>query len=160
MKRLTAILCLSALLLSLVGCSSFGSGSKDTVVFYYPRKQFRYGSEDGVIAAETRDLSNHADDLTFLLKMYLLGPLDDALDTPFPKNTVLLSREEEEGVLVITLSDTGTQMEPVRYTLACACLAKTCSEKTGIHQITVIRGSQSLTIDDANLLLLDDSSAP
>ena len=60
------------LCLFLPGCS--GELMKNPVTFYYPRREYQYGAEDGVISSEQREASGHADDLHYLLSLYLIGP--------------------------------------------------------------------------------------
>ncbi len=55
---------------------------KNPVTFYYPRREYQYGAEDGVISSEQREASGHADDLHYLLSLYLIGPSSDELVSP------------------------------------------------------------------------------
>ena len=59
MKRFFCLLL--CLCLFLPGCS--GELMKNPVTFYYPRREYQYGAEDGVISSEQREASGHADDL-------------------------------------------------------------------------------------------------
>lgn len=158
-KRLFSLLLLFCMTAGLLGCSLLRTAQEDKVTFYYARREYRFGAPDGVTASELRDLSGHTEDLTFLLKVYLLGPQDNSLSAPFPQNTRLLSAEETEGSAVITLSDTGTPMTEMEFTIGCACLAQTYMEWSGAEQITVNHGSKSITLNRSGLLFFDRSSS-
>ena len=86
MKRFFCLLL--CLCLFLPGCS--GELMKNPVTFYYPRREYRYGAEDGVISSEQREASGHANDLRYLLSLYLIGPSSDELVSPLPWGTRLL----------------------------------------------------------------------
>lgn len=154
MKNRLLVLLLLALFLT--GCTVSAPGSKDSVAFYFPRNDFHTGAEDALVSSELRDLAGHTDDLTYCLKMYLVGPTDDRLEASFPKNTRLLSIEQQEETLIVILSDGGQPMQEIRFTVAAACLAKTFLPRVDASQLTVIRGSQSITLDETNVLFLDE----
>lgn len=154
MKKTMCVLLLLGTILFLSACEF---AQKDSVAFYYPRAAFHYGTGDTVMAAETRDLSDHADDFVYMVRIYLMGPTNDETENFFPKSTRLLSCEVADGAALIALSDSGTAMSDIRFTLACACLARTCIENSTVSQITIVRGSQSLTLNQQSLLLSDDS---
>ena len=159
MKRILSGMLAVFLLLLLWGCEGLHPGAKNEVTFYYPRTEFQFGTAEGVISPEPRDMSGHLDDLDYLLRMYLLGPLDKALEPVFPKGTRLMSWEETPEAIRLVLSEAGGEMPEIQFTLACACISKTFMELRGIGQVTVERGSQSITIEQSELLLLDTNNA-
>ena len=148
MKRfLCFLLCLC---LFLPGCS--GELMKNPVTFYYPRREYQYGAEDGVISSEQREASGHADDLHYLLSLYLIGPSSDELVSPLPWGTRLLGVSQENGTVTLELTDT-------EFTLACACLTMTTLSITGGDEVTITSGSRSVTMSRDSLTLIDDSTA-
>ena len=106
MKRfLCLLLCLC---LFLPGCS--GELMKNPVTFYYPRREYRYGAEDGVISSEQREASGHTNDLRYLLSLYLIGPSSDELVSPLPWGTRLLGVSRENGTVTLELTPKEVEM--------------------------------------------------
>lgn len=152
MKRIISLTLL--LLLLLTGCSS---GENGGISFYYCRdpEQYQYFSQDGVIRAESRDLMAHRHDLQYMIGLYLAGPMEEGLVSPFTRSTRLLSAKKDGGTILIELSDHSSTMSDSEFTLACACLTLTCMEFTPCEEVTVVSGSRSITMDADNLLLYD-----
>ncbi|MFR2867944.1 MAG: hypothetical protein ACLTCK_08360, partial [Oscillospiraceae bacterium] len=114
MKRFFCLfLCLC---LFLPGCS--GELMKNPVTFYYPRREYQYGAEDGVISSEQREASGHADDLHYLLSLYLIGPSSDELVSPLPWGTRLLGVNRQDGTITRELTDASFTMPDPEVTLA------------------------------------------
>ena len=156
MRRTLCILLCFLLLLTAAGCRNSSTG---TLSFYYCRNDFTYGSESGVIAAEKRDASGHENELSYLLSLYLVGPLDEALYSPFPSQTRLISAEVIDKTAVITLSELPESMTEPEITLAFGCLTLTCQDITGAEQVTITSGGRTVTMDRDSLLLYDDVTA-
>ena len=78
MKRVIAI---ALALLLLTGCTPSPAG-ENTVTFYYPRKNLVYSFSDLPIGAEARDCADEA--LEYVLRLYLLGPTDENLESLYP----------------------------------------------------------------------------
>ena len=155
MKRfLCFLLCLC---LFLPGCS--GELMKNPVTFYYPRREYQYGAEDGVISGEQREASGHADDLHYLLSLYLIGPSSDELVSPLPWGTRLLGVNRQDGTITLELTDTSFTMTDTEFTLACACLTMTTLSIIGGDEVTITSGSRSVTMSRDSLTLIDDSTA-
>ena len=152
MKQLICItLCI---LLLMTGCAP-----KDTINFYYLRDSFQYGTEDGVIVAENRDITGHKEHLAFLLSLYLMGPQKEGNVTPFSVSTKLLSVETEADGLIITLTDTQDTLTDAEFILACACMTMTCLEILPTQTITINSGERSQTLS-REMLTLYDSETP
>lgn len=165
MKRMLCLTLALLMLAGLYGCHYSDSGDLlEPVEFFYPRKteRFVYGSSDGVIASEIREASGHMNDLHYLLSMYLRGPQDSGLRSPFPDGCKLEEVRSEDDTLYIRLSEVFSTLEHTELTLACAALAKTClslSDQTYIH-ISSLSDEKNINIRlDAEMLLLADYSA-
>ena len=155
MKRfLCLFLCLC---LFLPGCSN--ELMKDPVTFYYPRREYQYGAEDGVISGEQREASGHADDLQYLLSLYLIGPSSEDLVSPLPWGTRLLQATRRDTVITLELTGTTQSMTDAEFTLACACLTMTALSITGGNEAIITSGSRSVTMSRDSLTLIDDSTA-
>lgn len=155
MKRFFCLfLCLC---LVLPGCSS--ELMKDPVTFYYPRREYQYGAEDGVISSEQREASGHADDLRYLLSLYLIGPSSEELVSPLPRGTRLLGVSREDGTITLELTDTSLTATDTEFTLACACLTMTTLSIVSGDEVTITSGARSVTMSRGSLTLIDDSTA-
>jgi len=162
MKKILALMLAALLALSLWGCNS-PEQQDDSVSFYYQRAggEYLYGQEDGVIAAEPRDISGNRDNLNYLLTLYFHGPLDPALIAPFPADTTLVELVNEGSILKITLSNTFAQLENMELTIACTGLAKTCFDLCDAETVLIEteNGSISIMITRDNYLLIDSIPA-
>ncbi len=152
MKRVIAI---ALALLLLTGCSPTPTG-ENTVTFYYPRKNLVYSFSDLPIGAEARDCADEA--LEYVLRLYLLGPTDENLESLYPSSIRLLTVAEENGALTVTLSPAGNQMQEIDFSLAGACLAKTCIGYGGYSSVTIQSGDRELTLKNDDLLFRDNSA--
>ena len=114
--------------------------------------------EDGVIAAEERDMSSHADDLRYMVALYLAGPLDEGLVCPFPKSTRLVDVAIENGVIQIELSDFGNFMTDSQFSIAAACISKTFLHHFGAASVIVKSGVRTITMNGENIILFDSAT--
>ncbi len=146
------ILCL---LPSLLGCRFHKS---DTMDFYYVRSRYQYGEPQGVICPESRDVTGHVQDLSYLMALYLSGPLDEGLSSPFPRSTRLLNLYIQNNTLFIELTPTGSSFSSSDFTLASSCLALTFLYFSNVDQVTVTSGENTITLNTENLLLYDQPS--
>lgn len=153
MKRfLAGLLCLCILL---AGCTA--STPKPGVSFYYPRKQYLYHDSQNVIVPETREISGSSSDLQYLITLYLVGPKDDKLESPFPRETRLESLTRVEKSLFLTLSSPDHNLSDAMFSLASACLARTCfSASPEVEEVCVTLDNHTLVITRDNLILTDD----
>ena len=164
MKHVFRLILVLLLTGCLIGCHYSESGDiLEPVEFYYPRNSasFVYGAADGVITAEIREASGHVGDLNYLISMYLRGPQDTALRSPFPAGCKLEGIRTEESTLHVFLSSEFATLEGTDLTLACAALARTCLSMTQYQYICIDAVSEDQTVsvilDDASLLLADYS---
>lgn len=134
---------------------------KDTVNFYYVRSDFAYGSPNGVIGAEAREVGGHEGELNYLLALYLGGPMNSNLVSAFPPRTPprILSVKTKGNALHIVLSDVSAVMSEGEFTLACACLTKTCLELTNVQAVEIVSGDRSVRMTAANLVFYDESTS-
>ena len=140
------------------GCADAALPSPEPVSFYYRREDFQYHGTDNVIVPEQREISGHGGDLHYMISLYLVGPLDDSLVSPFPKGTRLLETQQNGMELLLTLSDSAAALSDSAFSLACTCLALTCMSFTNAETVTVSSEERVMTITTDNLLLSDDST--
>ena len=156
MKRVLVLLLMAAMLLS--GCSLFSSGKQEPVIFYYQTANFRLGQSDGAITAEERDGTGHITDMDYLLRLYLTGPLSEALASPFPADVQLSNVRTGQNKVTIHLTGDPTSLTSAQKTLACACLTLTCLELAEEKSVMIFWGEEVITMDHSILTLLDSSA--
>ena len=154
-KKCMALGLLLCLLPGLAGCRFHKSDSMD---FYYVRSHYQYGKPQGVIYAESRDVTGHAQDLPYLMALYLSGPLDEGLSSPFPRGTRLVSLYTQDNTLFVELTPPGSGTSSTDFTLSSSCLALTFLYFSNVDQVTVTSGENTITLNAENLLLYDQPS--
>ena len=117
MKNILCLILIAALLLCLCGCEK-GPGENEAI-FYYPRIQFEFGSDQGVMVPEYHDVSGHTGDLRYLISLYLRGPTNPELTLPFPGGTILVELEKTETELSVVLSSGIIALDPMDMITAC-----------------------------------------
>lgn len=168
MKRFFILLFSLSLLLSLCGCVLQETTAEDPILFYYERNvgepdKYLYGTADGVIAPEEREVSSRTDDLNFLLTMYLEGPVSDNLVSPFPRNATLEDILWDDRSLIVTVTGSFSDMTDLDMTLAGAALSSTCFGLTDAQTVTftALSGSEeksfSITLSRDSIIFVDDS---
>ena len=155
MKQIAIRLICCLMTLMLLGCQSAETG---TVSFYYCRdpEQYQYFESDSVIHAELRDLLGHAGDLKYMVGLYLAGPMEEGMAVPFSKSTKLLSVQQDNGSILIELSDHTKVLTDSEFSLACAALAMTCMDFTDCDAVSISSGTRSITLTAENIVLYDD----
>lgn len=145
------------MLLLLCGCSSYQDNT--SVTFYYPCSVISSGA-DAVIAGEHRVISSSREDLQYVLSLYLSGPADTTLYSPFPAGVQLKSCRQIESQVEILLSPGLDKLTSLEQTIACTCLAQTVLELTGAETVRIAteQGSlaEGIVLDRDSFLLYDD----
>ena len=163
MKRILSLCLTAALLTALCGCGPRQKSGDNTVSFYYQRAAYVYGTADGVIAAESRDISNRANTLLYLLTLYFQGPIDPGLKAPFPDGCSIQSVSRDGNTLCVMLEPCFSTLEDTDLTIACACIARTCFSLSDATQVQIraegAEGSGNVNVViSVDSLLLDDQS--
>lgn len=156
MKRMIAIVLLLCLCFS--GCAVLGERIKEPVTVYYLQKEFDYGDLGSVMAPEIRETYGERRDLSYLMALYLVGPTSEEHRMPIPSGTKITSTVQENGNIVLELSDAAQSMSESELTLACACLSMTCFDFTQSQKVTVQIGERSISMTRSSLLLSDNSA--
>jgi len=149
MKRMICIILAFCLILS--GCSLTGERIKEPVTFYYVRENYQKDMEQ-MIATEVREASGHREDLSYLLALYSMGPSEENLKSPIPRNTLIIPTARTDDSIELGLSESAQTLTDSEFTLAGACIALTCMGLIDVQQVTVICGDRNMTVQD-NLLL-------
>lgn len=154
MKRLFSLILILSFFLS--GCQALGGRIKEPVDFYYIRSDYQEDLSTAFVR-EQREASGHLDDLSYLMALYLMGPVDESLRSPIPAGTRIFVEENNAYNVKLTLSDTEKSMTDAEFSIACACLSLTCLELTDTKEVTVTSGNRSVTMNRDNLEFTDGS---
>lgn len=152
MKR-CVLFAMMALILS--GCGPKKVGSSNTVSFYYLEKEFNFERHESILSPEIRVVSEHRDNLNYLLALYLVGPAEESHLSPLPSGTRIYCRDSSVDAITLELSEASHTLSETDFTLACACLALTCFDITGVQEVTVVSGDRHITMNTDSLLLAD-----
>lgn len=150
MKRVLSLFLIFALTLSLSGC--FSHAPDNPVRFYYLRDENHivYGSGDGMVTYEQRDVSGHADDLRYLIPLYLQGPLDEGLVSPFPTGSRLLTLSSNDNEITLVFNEAFARLKGIDLSLAYVCLVQTCTSLADIQSVHI------LVLSDNKHVLIDE----
>ena len=152
MKRLLVLFLLCALIFT--GCGITQGSSR----FYYPRVDYIHNDPEPVISWETRDTAGHTQDLRYLLSQYLMGPLDQKLQSPLPRGTRMISLEIVGPDVTVTVSEEAETLSDAKFSLAAACLGLTvldCMKNDG--QLTLVCGERSFSVTQDSLMLYEEA---
>lgn len=155
MKRMLAGIMIFSLLLS--GCGIFKGIISEPVTFYYLSAEYTFGSNSGVIVAEEREATNHRQDLSYLLALYLMGPADEDHRSPLPSGTRIINPQQNGEIITMELVNSTYKLSDVDLSLACACLTLTCLDITDASEVSITYGEETVTMHQDSLTLVDDS---
>ena len=160
MKKFTCLLLCAALLLSLAGCSA--PSDSVTVRFYYRRAVTEFGTTDGIISAEQRQLPDAGSDTDSLLQLYFNGPQEDGLTSPFPRSSAVLDWEIVDKTMVLTMNEDFGVLTDVELSIACACICKTLTELLPVTHVQIqlknglLGGKKHLLLSESDVSLYDN----
>lgn len=153
MKRFITILLAVFILFPLLGCSN---GISEYANFYYCSVDYPFGENSSVIKSESRNISGHEGELSYLISLYLTGPSDKNLSSLFPKNTKLITAQiNEDKQAEIELSYLGNHFSDSEFVLACACLSLSVMDFSDAEQVSITSGEKNITMSKDDLLLFD-----
>ena len=157
MKRTVCILLFAALLLGLWGCSHNVDAPKEPVQFYYPRQidHLQYSTPEGAITYELRESAGHTGQYTYLLNLYLRGPMTQELRDPFPAGTSVISLKLEPESAELILTDSFAQLTGMDLTVACASLTLTVHSLLGVDTLSITTENRKLEPDGVIVMELD-----
>ena len=162
MQRLICFLLAVCLLFCLCACKQHAP--ENPVTFYYPFLKNTCAENRNVLAEEIRETVGNTD-VSSLITLYLNGPDDAKLASPFPAGTNLVAIHAEKDTITITLTDRFATLSGIELTLASTALGLTCMKLTGAKTVQIqtqamaLNGSEQIVINADNLLLSDDLTA-
>ena len=155
MKRIISLLLALICILPMTGCSESTEPDQETVTFYYRRVTFDHHGDENVIASEERSFSGDRGDLSYLLRLYMMGPVNEELVVPFPANISILDIRSEEHTVQITLSGMDQTIGEADFTVAASCLAMTVLGLSEYETVLIYSGERSISLQRDNILLTD-----
>ena len=162
MKKLICLILIITMFITIAGCASENvTDIPDAANFYYATKEIEYHTQDGLISYEERGVKNAVSDLTALINLYLEGPLEDDLMSPFPNNTIVRNISHNSGIFSITLSNEFSKLTGYDLSVACACLTLTIQEfvQTNLVQISAenaeLDGNKYISMNTDSLVIYD-----
>ncbi len=151
MKRILVLFLLCALVFT--GCGLSQEASR----FYYPRTEYLFNDPEPVVAWERRDTAGHSQDLRYIFSQYLMGPLDQKLQSPLPRGTRMTALEITGSDVTVTVSEEAEALSDARFSLAAACLGLTAMDTLKADaSLTLICADRSVTVTGENLLLYEE----
>jgi Spore germination protein len=171
MKRVLAASLSAVLLLAATGCAYVAAQSQqagDTYSLYFEERDLDKSGGSDAVKAESVSLNSTGSDprqlAQALLAELLAGPSDDALKSPIPAGTQLLSVKLDGTRALVDLSSPYGTLSGISLTLADYCITLTLTQIPEIESVAVtVRGlqlayreSQSFTADDVLLSSTED----
>ena len=157
MKRLMGFLLCLLLVLGCTGCKDAPEGNPP-LNFYYRTASLSFSAGSTSIKKEARDVPEQ-DSWAQVLNIYLAGPEDSSLRSPFPANLQTVKTTMENKTVYITVTRELAALTGLDLTLACSCLALTCLELTGAQTVVIsaegelLFGQKSITMTKDTLLI-------
>lgn len=161
MKRSLILLLVIALTILSVGCDRTPAPPKQPVTFYYPVSNPVYDGKTGLIHSEVRDSTGLNDNMTELINLYLRGPLSETLRSPFPENVTVTRYSTTANTVILELSSEFANLSGIDLTLACACMAHTLLDMTGLERFQIsaadsmLDGMSTITMERNDLYMTD-----
>ena len=154
------LLAAAAALLCLSGCVQSGAehGSNELLFYYLDnlKNYDTFGSTDGALGAESRDLADEAVDYVELLNLYFAGPESSHLKSPFPAGLQCVETSLDESVLTVILSEKYDELEGINRTIAAGCIVKTLCQLEGISGICLETERQTSLSGEPKVLTVND----
>lgn len=136
MKRLyLIILCVCFLLTGCAGGTNNGVAASE-LTFYYMVDWSEGTLGDSAVDSEQRTMEIYT--LQQLVEAYLSGPISEHLTSPFPAGTRLISVDDGENGMELTMSGEFFTLQGVDLTIATCCLVRTVCDYVQIDQITLV----------------------
>ena len=157
MKKTVIFLLIFVTLFALAACSQ---KEEHNVVFYFRTAETTFGTKEGVIASENRNIQ--IQDEQAILEEYFKGPRNENLRSPFPENIALDNYISGLGRTTLVLSENISQLPDHDLTIACACIAKTVFDLTDTRSVEIksdaglIGGMQSMVLIRNDFIIYDD----
>ena len=159
MRRVIALFFVCVLLFSACDGSPAENEEMMKLKFYYCVEEVDQLSATVAVDSENRRVQVYT--LSQLMEIYLRGPTSDALRTPFPEGTQMISLLEEEDGLKLTMSGAFFTLQGIELSIASYCLARTVCEYLDSDRIILVDEMDRIRIEiqPDNYLLQNEYSS-
>ena len=123
-------------------------------MLFHPQADYLYAQNGQILGFELRETAG-IHDITALLDLYVKGPHSAIFNNPFPSGTLILSCQQSNDILILTVSDEFSQLSGIDLMLSCACLARTGMEITGATAVHIRADTLLLDGDDEIVITQD-----
>ncbi len=160
MKKILAVILALLLLPCLYGCNK--DGKTDIVTFYYPRINYLYDDESGVIGNEIFDLQGRTYSTEKLIQQYLKGPKNEQLHSPLASRCRLIEFIKGNDYIHLVFADSIDQLMPADLISSLAALAITCFDIADVQEIHIsavtalLDGQQKIIFTKDSIILWDE----
>lgn len=163
MKRLFLITIALVIVISLCGCNKKAEDFTEPVSFYYCNDISSKEDFEHVFVSETREGAGYTDNKPALLSLYLNGPEQENLVSPFPAELTLISVQHSNNRVSVILSDQLADISGLDLSIACTCLSMTVLELYGCEAVEIsaehklLDEQRSIVFTADKLVLSDDA---
>lgn len=157
MKKLIMIMLAAIFMLTACSLGDYGSSSADTLEFYYVAGQ-NARSPDSIVKPEQRQLSSEPS-IEDIISAYLLGPVTEGYNSPFPEGTQLIKYKLSGGAATITLSEQYSSLQGANRTIADYCLTMTLTALGEVDYVSIaVEGAavDGALISPSDFIMSDD----
>ena len=137
MRRFIPLLLCLALLFSLCACSRQNTIRINPITFYYKNAELRFNDGADVFYGLDVDLENPEIPISEIVDLYLEGPDEPFLESPFPPNAHLVDFTWEKDLLTLVLSNEFGSLKGLDRSFAMACLTLTLTQVNGVDAVLV-----------------------
>lgn len=164
MKKMLAVILLTALLVGLCACERIQAQGElvQPFDFYYRAAETDFSSSTGSIGVETRDLGATALTDEALITLYLQGPESEDLLSPFPPNVRLVEVRTSAALINVKLSSEYANLQGIDASIADACITKTLLGLGSGRRVRIASVDEEgaelrvVTLDGSDILLSDN----
>lgn len=156
MKQFCIALTIVALLLGMAGCKQENDDLLEPVSFYYCNDISSKDDFEHVFVPELREGAGYSDNKPALLSLYLKGPENEDLISPFPAGTSVISVQWSNSHVYIVLSDHMAELTGLDLSMACTCLSMTVFDLYACQAVE-ISAEHKLLDDQKSIVLTADT---
>lgn len=163
MRRCICVLITLSFLL-LWGCSAPTVNDGISHTFYYCSDTPHESSDNSLIYPESRMISPDQDNTETIVDLYLRGPQDDDLLSPFPYDVSVVDLSQVNQTAYIILSRQFGRLSGIDLTVACSCLSMTLAQLLDVKTVVIaadnllLDGKQTLTIKVSDISTRDTAA--
>lgn len=156
MKKIISILLIMCSVFAFSSCKKDQEHKDTSVIYYYRTAEVDFGSEQGVVAGEIRNITRQDNDYQTVVEQYLNGPVSREYVSPFPAGITLEELNIDDNKVQIVLSPHLALLSGAELMTACACLANTLLELTGVRTIQI--SSENGLLNNTEVITLTTDS--